>query len=246
MDNDNPLCLIAQDDAYENLALAAVCRRAPAMHLLDRISPRRACAPSFLLRVVNATANEPLPDVLEWVLQRNEIMLTVIAITEAKLQVLDWLLTRKPDIFSWEHHAFWAWLEPRTAAFAAIYSWFAARVDVQDLALQAIKNDIKNPSHYLSYDSASFLLSLGPHPALEMAMLRAIIERRFWLCLPLFASKPRLVRELCMENGGLLLHCLESRKGKRRNRLAGPRKFVQQFLSPSDYASAGLAVPRPH
>jgi hypothetical protein len=248
MDNDSSLCLIAQDNAYEELALAAVRRRAPAVHLLDRISCERSCTHKslFLSHIIDAAiAGELQPDVLEWVRQRAEMRLVIRAIMTANLRVFDWLLTKKPDIFSWEYYAFWGLIPgPQAAAFVAVHSWFAARVDVQDLALYA--HDSKNPHHCFTRNSISFLLSLEPHPALERVMLRFVITRRLWGYLSLFASRPRLVREFCIENSGLLLRRLESRKGKRRNRLAGLRKFVQRFLSPSDYASAGLAVPRPH
>jgi hypothetical protein len=222
------------------LAIDAVRRREPATHLLDQI-PRENVRPALVQIFAVASADELQPDVLEWVRQQHagETTIIMMALARMNLRVLDWLLTKKPDIFSWEYCAFWVVLSRKTTAFNDFYLWFAARVDVQDLALHSIKN----ASHYFSHHSVSFLLSLGSHPALERAMLCAVIERRFWGYLSLFASRPQLVREICTENGGLLLRRLGSRKKKWRNGFAGLRKFVQRFLTRSDYASVGLAPP---
>jgi hypothetical protein len=107
-------------------AIVAIRKREPAIHLLNQIPDE--IVPLFLSRIIDAAiADEPQPDVLEWVWQRGgEKAITTMTVIRANLHtnlwVFDWLLTKKPDIFSWEYCSFWEVLARQTTAFDCIYS----------------------------------------------------------------------------------------------------------------------------
>jgi hypothetical protein len=217
----------------------AIAARESTTSLLERLFERSDCASSsityLLLSFAMQNADKPLhEETLEWFRRRGcEAQIVCTAILQSQSwRVYDWLLTKKPDIFSWDYCGIWE------AAYNASvvgtehspnYSWLVDRVGPEGVPSLATRESARCSAMCYSIRSISFLLSLGSHPPLEEAILRRVIAGRNWRLLRPFAKKPGAIRAVLLADGGRVLRATKKTP-----------KCLLRFLSPSDRASIGL------
>lgn len=147
-----------------------------------------------------------------------------------RVAVLDWLEQKGLDLRACHWRTIWRIIcnEKTPQCFA----WLSARIDLQQVAINAFEKETFNRFIYCRLDTASVymqLRALGPNPELDAAALRAAVVDNKIAVMRLFSRQ--LLRAVCLENGGRLLRALLRAKRTETLRLMD--------LSRSDYAAAG-------
>jgi hypothetical protein len=148
-----------------------------------------------------------------------------------RVAVLDWLEQKGLDLRVCCWRTIWRIVcnenSPRC------FAWLSARMDLQQMAINVFgKERSSRPACWGQAGHVSVytrLCALGPNPELDTAVLRAAVADNLMTVMRLFSR--RLLRAVCLENGGRLLRALLRAKRTRTLRLMD--------LSRSDYAGAG-------
>jgi len=225
-------------DGLVNRVLTGVCRRDSAavaglLRQIDAASALEPIPPRHMYRLCEFAAIYEDTDVLEWLWRRapDAGALTKMMIVESApaIHTYNWLLTKIPDIYSWKHYGIWLFAcEDRPEALY-LYKWLHEHASVQELALIEL---VEGGFYGWSHRGVKHFLSLGPHPALEEAMLKyAVCKKNTRVIRTLASARPSTVRAVCLADGGRVL---------RRACADKTERALRETMTASDYASVGL------
>jgi hypothetical protein len=208
---------------------AAIRAGEPTTCLLDQLDDGSRLDVSVRILLCSAMRSLPTPHIetIEWLWRRgHEKEIVVSAYIFNPRPILQWLITKKPDITSWDYCGIWSASRTRRASGPAnIFAWFLEHASRETLQRVAQREFIG----FLDYHDIGSMLALGPCFELETTILKDIIANRSWAFLPLFTDKSRAVRAVLLADGGRALH------GRRK-----VPKCLLRFLTRSDRASVGL------
>lgn len=152
-------------------------------------------------------------------------------------RVLDWMLSKKPDVASWRGAGIWIAAADEIQFGSSCSNWLTQHTSLQTLALNdLLSRGINYPAPY-SEESIMFLQEPEPCPELNAAIFQSAVYRGERDIVRMFIGmygKTEL-RVWCLSDGGKVLGKPLGQKMIRVLRPLG--------LSRSDYASVGLPWP---